>query len=74
MLPLNARPKPPNPKIARDTLVELFERDWLSGLYAKCEGDLGELSRTTGMARVDVQKQLKRFGIGEAPAVPKRSR
>lgn len=68
VLPLNARPKPPDPKAARDRLLDAFERDWLQGLFARYAGDLGEIGRETGMAKPDVQKLLKKHGIGEPPA------
>ncbi len=67
VLPLNARPKPPDPKAARDRLLDAFERDWLLRAYARCAGDLGELSRDTGLPRAEVHKLLKKHGIGDPP-------
>jgi DNA-binding NtrC family response regulator len=65
VLPLNAKPKPPNPKVARDRLVEAFERDWLATLHARYGGDLNEVSRESGIPKPDLQKQLKAWGVGE---------
>ncbi len=71
---LNTRPKPPNPKAARERLLEAFERDWLEQAFVRCDGDLNELSRDTGMLKSELRKQLKRWEIGEKPvaAVPPR--
>jgi DNA-binding NtrC family response regulator len=70
VLPLNARPKPPDPKAARDRLLETFERDWLQRLFARFLGDAGEIGREIGLAKVDVQKLLKKHSIGEPAAPP----
>ena len=50
-MPLNARPKPPDPSVARDRLVEFFDRDWLMGAYARLNNNLNDLSRESGIAR-----------------------
>lgn len=70
VLPLNARPKPPDPNAARDRLIDAFERDWLQRLHARTGGDVGEIARETTLAKADVVKMLKHHGIGEAPPPP----
>lgn len=50
-MPLNARPKPPDPTIARDRLVDFFERDWIVNAFTRLSGNLTDLSRETGVAR-----------------------
>jgi DNA-binding NtrC family response regulator len=68
VLPLNARPKPPDPKAARDRLLEAFERDWLLGLFHRHGGDVGEIARDANCTKGDAQKLLKKHAIGEPPA------
>jgi DNA-binding NtrC family response regulator len=67
VVPLNARPKPPSAKVARDRLVDAFDQDWLEALYAKYNGDPNELCRETGLAKPDLLKQLKKWNIGPKP-------
>lgn len=63
VMPLNARPKPPPPKVARDRLVEFFERDHYQGLYDRHRGDLNELARELNCARKDAVRLLKQYGV-----------
>lgn len=63
VMPLNARPKPPSPKVARDRLVEWFERDWITGLHARLGGNLNELARETGVPRKELVKKLKDWKV-----------
>jgi pSer/pThr/pTyr-binding forkhead associated (FHA) protein len=63
VMPLNARPKPPPPKVARDRIVEFFERDRLQVLYDRLGGDLNELSRELNCPRKEVLRFLKAQGV-----------
>jgi DNA-binding NtrC family response regulator len=63
VMPLNARPKPPSPKVARDRLVEWFERDWITTLHARFGGNLNELARETGVPRKELVKKLKDWKV-----------
>ncbi len=63
VMPLNARPKPPDPSVARDRLVEFFDRDWLMGAYARLNNNLNDLSRESGIARKDLVKKLRAWGV-----------
>ena len=63
VMPLNARPKPPEPAVARDRIVEYFERDWVMGLHAKHRGNLTEISRESAIARKDLARRLKSWGV-----------
>ena len=63
VMPLNARPKPPEPSVARERLVEYFERDWVMGLHAKHRGNLAEVSRETAIARKELVRRLKAWGV-----------
>ena len=62
-MPLNARPKPPDPTVARDRLVEYFERDWVTNGYTRLNGNLNDLCRETGLPRKDLIRKLKGWGI-----------
>ncbi len=63
VMPLNARPKPPDPTVARDRLVEYFERDWITNGYTRLNGNLNDLCRETGLPRKDLIRKLKGWGI-----------
>ncbi len=63
VMPLNARPKPPDPTIARDRLVEFFERDWFVSSFNRLSGNLNDLSRETGVARKDLVRKLRAWGV-----------
>ncbi len=63
VMPLNARPKPPDPAIARERLVEFFERDWLTSSLARLNGNVNDLARDTGIARKDLVRKLKAWGV-----------
>lgn len=63
VMPLNARPKPPPPKVARDRIVEFFERDRLQVLYDRLGGDLNELARELNCPRKEVLRFLKAQGV-----------
>ncbi len=63
ILPLNARPKPPTPAAARERLVDFFEKDWLTGLLQKHEGNLNELAKETGIPRKELVRRLKAWGV-----------
>lgn len=66
VMPLNARPKPPEPAVARQRLVDFFERDWVMGLHAKHQGNLQELARETALPRKELVKLLKGWGVALA--------
>lgn len=66
--PLNARPKPPDPQVARQRLLDAFTRDWVERLLVQCHGDLDEVARQVNMSRAELRKQLKKWGIGPAKA------
>ncbi len=63
VMPLNARPKPPPPKVARDRLVEFFERDHVEQTHKRLQGNVAEIARALGMPRREVIKTLKRYGL-----------
>jgi DNA-binding NtrC family response regulator len=63
VMPLNARPKPPPPKVARDRLVEFFERDWYQQLYDRHRGDLNEVARELNCPRKEAVRILKQNGV-----------
>ncbi|MBI5514133.1 MAG: sigma 54-dependent Fis family transcriptional regulator [Deltaproteobacteria bacterium] len=63
LMPLNSRPKPPNPKVARDRLVEHFERDRLQLLLQRHKGDSAEVARALAMPRKELVKLLKKYGL-----------
>lgn len=63
VMPLNARPKPPHPKVARDRLVEFFEKDWLEGLMKKASGNPGEVAKELNIPRREAIKLLKKHSI-----------
>jgi DNA-binding NtrC family response regulator len=63
LMPLNSRPKPPNPKAARDRLVQHFERERLQVLLARHAGDLGEVARALGLPRKELLKLLKKHNL-----------
>jgi len=63
VMPLNIRPKPPSPKIARDRLVAYFEREWFESRLAECRNNYTEMARTLAMPRRDLLKRLKALGL-----------
>lgn len=63
VMPLNARPKPPPPKVARDRLVEFFENDWVARLHTRHHGNVNEISREVNLPRRETIKLLKRLGL-----------
>lgn len=63
VMPLNARPKPPEPAVARERVVQFFERDWLMAVYARLQYNLTEVARETGLARKEVVRRLKGWGV-----------
>lgn len=63
VMPLNARPKPPPPKVARDRIVEFFERDHLQSMYNRMGGELNELARELELPRKEVVRLLKQHGV-----------
>lgn len=65
VLPLNARPKPPDPKAARERLLAAFERDWLLREFTRCESNVGVLARDNGLSRTDAENLLARHHLGE---------
>lgn len=63
VMPLNARPKPPPPAVARDRLVEFFERDHVEQTHKRLNGNIAEIGRALGLPRREVIKTLKRFSL-----------
>lgn len=63
VMPLNARPRPPNPAVARERLLQFFERDWLTASYARHHGNLDEVVRDTGLPRKEILRRLKSWGV-----------
>lgn len=63
VMPLNARPKPPHPKVARDRLVEYFEKDWLMGLMKRADNNVSEVARELNLPRREAIKLLKKHSI-----------
>lgn len=63
VMSLNARPKPPPPKVARDRIVEFFERDRLQSLHDRLGGDLNDLARELNRPRKDVVRLLRQYGV-----------
>ncbi len=53
----------PDPTIARDRLVEFFERDWFVSSFNRLSGNLNDLSRETGVARKDLVRKLRAWGV-----------
>jgi len=43
--------------------TERFEREYLSGLLARCKGNISELARVSGLSRQSCHRLLKRHGL-----------
>ncbi len=63
VMPLNIRPKPPPPKVARDRLVAYFEREWHEARLAECRNNYTELARSLSIPRRELLKRLKTLGL-----------
>ncbi|MBL8601223.1 MAG: sigma 54-dependent Fis family transcriptional regulator [Myxococcales bacterium] len=63
VMPLNARPKPPPPKVARDRLLEFFERDAYAQLLAQHDNNYNDVARELAVSRRDLLKKLKSLGF-----------
>ena len=50
-------------KEAKERLIEGFERDYLVGLLARCEGNISRASREAGIDRVYLRKLLRKHGL-----------
>lgn len=62
--PLNARPKPPSPKIAQERLIDSFERDQhLPRRMSALNGNLNDLAAEIKKPKKDLIKELKRWGL-----------
>lgn len=67
VVPLNARPKPPDPTVARERICDELLRDDLMRARAEHGDDHGEIARVLGVTKVDVLRCFKRWGLIEAP-------
>jgi DNA-binding NtrC family response regulator len=63
VMPLNARPKPPPPAVARDRLVEFFEREWYASRLAACHNNYSEMARALALPRRELLKRMKALGF-----------
>jgi DNA-binding NtrC family response regulator len=52
-------------KEAKEKLIEGFERDYLSGLIERCEGNISRASREAGIDRVYLRKLLRKHGLDQ---------
>jgi DNA-binding NtrC family response regulator len=50
-------------KEAKEKLIEGFERDYLKGLFERCEGNISRASREAGIDRVYLRKLLRKHGL-----------
>ncbi len=63
VMPLNARPKPPSAKLARDRMVEFFERERVESMFARHRNHVAEVLRELGWPRREGLKRLKAMGF-----------
>ncbi len=50
-------------KEAKERLIESFERDYLTGLISRCEGNISRAAREAGIERVYLRKLLRKHGL-----------
>ncbi|QQR48382.1 sigma 54-interacting transcriptional regulator [Myxococcus xanthus] len=50
-------------KEAKERLIEVFERDYLQGLIARCDRNISRAAREAGIARVYLRKLLTKHGM-----------
>jgi two-component system, NtrC family, response regulator GlrR len=50
-------------KAAKETLLDAFTRHYFTDLYERCEGNVSEVARLSGLARPWVHQVLKRLGV-----------
>ncbi|MDP3278142.1 MAG: FHA domain-containing protein [Deltaproteobacteria bacterium] len=62
LMPLNARPKPPDPAVAKQRVLDAFTRDWFERLVHRT-GDVGLAAREAGMARDEFEQELERLRL-----------
>ncbi|MBK7858140.1 MAG: sigma 54-dependent Fis family transcriptional regulator [Archangiaceae bacterium] len=76
-VPLDDREPPPRPreagdvnalpfKRAKDRLVAAFEKDYLVQLLARCGGNVSRAAKEAGIARVYLQRLMKKHALREA--------
>ena len=53
-------------KEAKDTLIQAWEREYVSALMAKHEGNVSSAARSGGLDRVYLHRLLKKHGLGGA--------
>lgn len=63
VMPLNVRPKPPPPKVARDRLVAFFEHEWYAARLAACHNNYSEMARALALPRRELLKRMKALGF-----------
>jgi transcriptional regulator with GAF, ATPase, and Fis domain len=66
-----ATPEPEGPtvpfKLAKDAVVDAFERNYLSTLLESCGGNISKAARTAGMDRMYLHRLVQKHGL-KAPA------
>jgi DNA-binding NtrC family response regulator len=50
---------------ARTSVVEAFERAYLTALLAECRGNISEAARRAGMDRMSIHRMVQRLGLRE---------
>lgn len=63
VMPLNAKPKPPEPAETRERIIKYFEKDWLITTYSRSKGNLNEMAQDTGLPRKEIIRKLKSWGV-----------
>ncbi len=48
---------------SKKAVIEAFERDYFSTLASRCDGNVSEMARQSGMKRHHVRAYLRRHGI-----------
>ncbi len=60
LLPLNARPKPPDAGTARQRVIDAFSLDWMERLVAST-GDVERAAQEAGLGKREFQAELERL-------------
>jgi DNA-binding NtrC family response regulator len=56
-------------KLAKDTVVDGFERSYLSNLLEQCGGNISKAARTAGMDRMYLHRLVQKHGLKAPPRV-----
>jgi len=63
VFPLNVRPKPLDLKVARERVLDAFEREWFQELFSRKNGDLSAIGTEALLSDLEVSRLVKKYAL-----------